>query len=236
MVSTAPTRGARWALSAASERMSLLVSMTTGPAVWLSAPQVRDESVTRTAPSLIEYFTAVSLIEVLLDRDRLQHVALALRQRIELAGDFACRNCLLRHLARQGLGEIVEIPRRSASPVAAACRSACCGRLQTATGRQGLRYPLSVPLQMHRQQNLLHDILGLVGRLPGPRQAAPRGSAQRRRDRLQQAMIRRVIACHGRPHQAGPARPHVRARAPPSPCNSAVLSVCYAGGSTITNS
>ena len=48
------------------------------------------------------------------------------------------------------------------------------------------------------------DILGLIGRLPGPRQATPRGSAQHRRDRFQQAMIRRIIACHGRPHQAGP--------------------------------
>ncbi len=61
-----------------------------------------------------------------------------------------------------------------------------------------------MPLQMHRQQNFLHDILGLIDRLAGPRQTPARRRPQHRRDGSEQALIRRIVACNGRPHQAGP--------------------------------
>src|ERR1700738_4850252 len=61
-----------------------------------------------------------------------------------------------------------------------------------------------MPLQMHRQQDVLHDVLGLIGRLPGPRQTAARRGPEHRRDGLEQAMIRRTVPGNGRPHQAGP--------------------------------
>jgi hypothetical protein len=61
-----------------------------------------------------------------------------------------------------------------------------------------------MPLQMHRQQNVLHDVLGLIDRLPCPRQTAARRGPQDRRDGPEQAMIGRIVTCNGRPHQAGP--------------------------------
>jgi hypothetical protein len=51
-----------------------------------------------------------------------------------------------------------------------------------------------MPLQMHRQQNVLHDILGLIDRLTSPRQPAASACPQDRRDRLEQTMIRGAIA------------------------------------------
>jgi hypothetical protein len=57
---------------------------------------------------------------------------------------------------------------------------------------------------MDRQQNVLHDVLGLIDRLPCPRQTTARRSPEHRRDGPEQAMIRRTVACNGRPHQAGP--------------------------------
>src|SRR5205085_10190710 len=57
---------------------------------------------------------------------------------------------------------------------------------------------------MHRQQNLLHDVLGVIHRLPCPRQTAPCRGSQHRRDGLEQTMIRRTVARNGRPHQNGP--------------------------------
>jgi hypothetical protein len=44
----------------------------------------------------------------------------------------------------------------------------------------------------------------LIDRLPCPRETASRRRAEHRRDGLEQAMIRRAVACDGRPHQAGP--------------------------------
>src|SRR5438552_18259313 len=61
-----------------------------------------------------------------------------------------------------------------------------------------------MPLQMHRQQNVLHNVLGLIDRLPCPRQSTPCPSPQDRRDGLEQAVVRRTVARNGRPHQAGP--------------------------------
>jgi hypothetical protein len=57
---------------------------------------------------------------------------------------------------------------------------------------------------MDRQQNVLHDILGLIDRLPCPRETAARRGPEHRRDGPEQAMIRCTVACNGRPHQAGP--------------------------------
>jgi hypothetical protein len=47
---------------------------------------------------------------------------------------------------------------------------------------------------MHRQQNVLHDILGLIDRLASPRQPTASPGPQDRRDRLEQTMIRGTVA------------------------------------------
>jgi hypothetical protein len=47
---------------------------------------------------------------------------------------------------------------------------------------------------MHCQQDILHDVLGLIDRLPCTRQPATSRRPQYRRDCLEQAMIRRIIA------------------------------------------
>jgi hypothetical protein len=57
---------------------------------------------------------------------------------------------------------------------------------------------------MHRQQNVLHNILGLIGRLAGSCQTTPRTCPQHRRDRLQKTVIRDTVSRIGRPHQIGP--------------------------------
>src|SRR5690349_25024602 len=57
---------------------------------------------------------------------------------------------------------------------------------------------------MYRQQDVLHDILGLIDRLPGARKSATRRSPQDRRNGLQEAMIGSIVPRERRAHQAGP--------------------------------
>jgi hypothetical protein len=57
---------------------------------------------------------------------------------------------------------------------------------------------------MHREQSILHNILGLIGRLPGTQQAAPRRRPQDRRYGRQETMVGGGITRIGRPHQVGP--------------------------------
>jgi hypothetical protein len=61
-----------------------------------------------------------------------------------------------------------------------------------------------MPFQMNRQQDVLHNILGLIGRLARARQTTPRRGPQNRRHRLEEASIGRIIAGQRLAHQAGP--------------------------------
>ena len=159
------------------------------------------------------------------DGDRLQHLALARRQRLSCAatslagavsgggspGSISAKSSMLTKTRR---------PRR---------RSASISLLRAIANSHGANGAFGVPgmpLQMHRQQNVLHDVLGLIGRLPGPRQTRVARRPQHRRDRLQQAMIRRDCRRKWPPASGRSTRLHVRARALP-PCNSVDLSVCY---------
>jgi len=90
-----------------------------------------------------------------------------------------------------------------------------------------------MPLQMHRQQDVLHDILGLVDRLPGTRKAATRRCPQYRRDGFEQPAVSGSIARNRRPHQAGPfvvTFAHTRSQ----PSNSFGFSYYYKGSRQIT--
>jgi hypothetical protein len=88
---------------------------------------------------------------------------------------------------------------------------------------------------MHRQQDLLHDVFGLIDRLSGSRQTAPGHRAQHRRDGAEQAVIGAAVSRDGRPHQAGPFIAMI-AQAAFLPGNSADLSICYAGEFDLTKS
>ena len=127
------------------------------------------------------------------DRDRLQHVALPRRQRLQLGRDLACRGRLRGRFARQRLGEIVDVDENPSAPAAQRIDQLVAGDRKQPWRERGARVP-GMPLQMHRQQNVLHDILGLIDRLTGARQAAPRGCPEHRRDGLEQAVIRRIVA------------------------------------------
>jgi hypothetical protein len=61
-----------------------------------------------------------------------------------------------------------------------------------------------MPLQMHRQQNLLHDVLDVGARATRARQPAPDQRPQRRRDLAQHALIGLRVAGFGGAHQIGP--------------------------------
>jgi hypothetical protein len=106
-------------------------------------------------------------------------------------------------LARERLGEIVDVDENP--PAAAAQR---INQLVAGDRKQPWReWRVGVPgmsLQMHRQQNVLHDILGLIDRLTSTRQPAARPSPQHRSHGLEQTVIGRTIARNGQPHQAGP--------------------------------
>ena len=83
--------------------------MTSGPAVWQSRLASPRCSATRTAPSLIENFAAVSLIEALSTAIDCSTSRWRCGKRVELRCDLARRGGLLRRLARQRLGEIVDV-------------------------------------------------------------------------------------------------------------------------------
>jgi hypothetical protein len=61
-----------------------------------------------------------------------------------------------------------------------------------------------MPLEVHRKQNLLHDILGLIDRLTRACKTAARSGPEHRRNGLEQTLIRGPIPRVGRPHQLGP--------------------------------
>src|SRR3569623_362189 len=162
-----------------------------------------------------------------IDRDRLQHIALALRQRLQMRLDVHAIRHLRRFLAGKHLGEIVDVHEH---PAAAATQ-----RVDQLVARNGeqprrerrFRVP-GVSLQMHREQGILHNILGLIGRLPGTRQAAPRRRPQDRRDGRQETMVGGGVTRIGRPHQVGPFM-FLAAHRAPSDGTGCFLG-CYGGG------
>src|SRR5439155_15103168 len=100
-------------------------------------------------------------------------------------------------------GEIVDVDENSPAAAAQRINQFVAGDRKQPWRERRLGVP-GMPLQMHRQQNVLHDVLGLIDRLPCPRQTAARRGPEHRRDGLEQTMIRRTVAGNGRQHQAGP--------------------------------
>ena len=58
-----------------------------------------------------------------------------------------------------------------------------------------------MPLQVHGEQRLLHDILNILDRRAIAQEGLPRGPAQNRREQPQQIAIRVSVAAVGGPHQ-----------------------------------
>ena len=200
-------------------------------AVRLASPRC---SATRTAPSLIANFAAVSLIEALstaidCSTSRWRAGSDCSWAATSLAGAVSGGG-----LARQRLGEIVDIDENPPAAAAQRIDQLVAGDRKQPGRERRVGVP-GMPLQMHRQQNVLHDILGLIDRLPCPRQTAARRGPQHRRDGLEQAMIRRTRRLKWPTASGRSIRPHVRARALPH-CNSVDLSICYARKRSITKS
>ncbi len=112
---------------------------------------------------------------------------------LELGCNLARRNRLGRRLARQRLGKVVDIDEHPAAAAAQRIDQLVAGDREQPGGERRVGVP-GMPFQMHRQQNVLHDILGLVDRLPCTRQTTARGGPEHRRDGPEQAMIRRIVA------------------------------------------
>jgi len=139
---------------------------------------------------------AVSLIEALSDRDRLQQTsrlggpASALRW----GGDLARRSGLGRWLVGDGLGEIVDIDEHpscrgdAARPISFVARD----RRNSQGAKRARWRPRYAASDAPRAKCPGTMSLGLIDRLPCPRETAARGGPQDRRDRFQEAMIRRV--------------------------------------------
>ena len=112
---------------------------------------------------------------------------------MKLGGDLAGGGALRSRLARKALGEIVDVDENPATP-SSQCIDQLVARDRKQPRREGRVGVPSMPLQMHRQQNVLHDVLGLIGRLPRPRQTAFRRRAQHRRNGSKQTVICRAVA------------------------------------------
>ena len=159
-------------------------------AVRLASPRC---SATRTAPSLIANFAAVSLIEALSTAIDCKTSRCRAGKRLQMGRDLARRRGLCDGLARDRLGEIVDVDENPPAAAAQRIDQLVAGDRKQPRRERRVGVP-GMPFQMHRQQNVLHDILGLIDRLPGPRQTAARRGPQHRRDGLEQTMIRRIVA------------------------------------------
>jgi len=129
-----------------------------------------------------------------IDRDRLQHVALTRRQGPQLGFDLAGRHGLRDRSAGSVSGESSMLT--NTPPAAAAQRidQLVCGRSQTAMARTGRWRP-----QVCRFRCTANKMSCTMSRIDPPvaRPASSRvGAAARstRRDGLEQAMIRRIVA------------------------------------------
>ena len=127
-----------------------------------------------------------------IDRNRLQNLALAGRQRLQLGCDLGRRSGLGGGLPRNDLGKIVDIDENPAAAAAQRIDQLVAGDRKQPRRERRVGVP-GMPFQMHRQQNVLHDILGLIDRLTGPRQTAASRGPQHRRDGLEQTVIRSTV-------------------------------------------
>ena len=150
-------------------------------------------SATRTAPSLIENFAAVSLIEALSTAIDCSTSRWRAGSDCSCAATSPADAVSAARLARQHFGEIVDIDENPPAAAAQRVDQLVAGDRKQPRRKRGADVP-GVPLQMDRQQNVLHDVLGLIDRLPCPRQTAARRGPEHRRDGLEQAMIRRIVA------------------------------------------
>ena len=159
-------------------------------AVRLASPRC---SATRTAPSLIANFAAVSLIDALSTAIDCSTSRWRAGKRLQLGRDLARRRGLGGGFARDRLGEIVDVDENPPAAAAQRIDQLVAGDRKQPRRERRVGVP-GMPLQMHRQQNVLHDVLGLIDRLSRPRQTAARRGPQHRRDGLEQTMIRRTVA------------------------------------------
>ena len=158
-------------------------------AVRLASPRC---SATRTAPSLIDSFAAVALIEALSTAIDCSTSRWRAGKRFEMNRYFARRHGFLRRLARNHFGEIVDVDEHPAAAAAQRIDQLVARDREQPRRERRIGVP-GMPLQMHRQQNILHDVLGLIDRLACPRQPAPRRGPQHRRDGAEQALIRGTV-------------------------------------------
>ena len=169
-------------------------------------------SATRTAPSLMESFAAVSRIEALSTAIDCSTSRCRCGRLRKVGPDFARGQLLARLLGRQHVGKIVDIDEHPAAALAQGIDQ-LVARDREQPGTERRRRIPGVPLQMHRQQYLLHDILALVGRLARAREPALRRRPQDRRDHVKKPMIGGTVA-RVRPAASVPStRSHARARA-----------------------
>lgn len=133
----------------------------------------------------------------------LKHVTLALRQRPKMHLGLPQRCLLLLRLCCEPVRKIVNIDERSSPALAQGIDQLVPGNSKQPRTNGRARIPC-MPLQVHCQQDLLHDILTLISRLASLRQPALRRGAQNRCDRNEQAMIGSAVAASGRAHQIGP--------------------------------
>jgi len=100
---------------------------------------------------------------------------------------------IFHRFARQHFGKVINIDKDAPAAAAQRVDQLVAGDRKQPWGKRGADVP-GVPLQMDRQQNVLHDVLGLIDRLPCTRKATARRGPEHRRDGLEQAMIRRTVA------------------------------------------
>jgi len=132
-------------------------------------------SATRTAPSVIDSFEAVALIEALSTATDCSTSRLPRRQTCQMTGDLASRQGFRRRLARNRLGKIIDIDEHPAAAPAQRVDQLIARDREQPRREWRIGVP-GLPLQMHCEQNVLHNILGLIGRLSGSCQTTPRTS------------------------------------------------------------
>src|SRR5258708_25124082 len=111
--------------------------------------------------------------------DRLQHIALTPWQALQMRDHFAGRNSLCDGLADDGFREIVDIDEDASAAAAQRIDQLVTRDCKQPWRKRSVCVP-GMSLQMYCEQNILHDILGLIDGLPGSRQTPPRHCPQDR--------------------------------------------------------
>ena len=158
-------------------------------AVRLASPRC---SATRTAPSLIDSFAAVALIDALSTAIDCSTSRWRAGKRFEMHCYFPRRHGFLRRLARNDFGKIVDVDEHPAAATAQRIDQLVARDREQPRRERRIGVP-GMPLQMYRQQNILHDVLGLIDRLTCPRKPTPRHRPQHRSDGAEQALIRGTV-------------------------------------------